>query len=79
MEIAKTLQRPQNQKIEKMYQEAIAAHQESKPSMSLVVVGHVDAGKSTLMGRVLWELGQVHTHPTGERILGAWWFRSPSS
>lgn len=27
--------------------------------MGLVVVGHVDAGKSTLMGRMLVELGQV--------------------
>lgn len=27
-----------------------------KRSLSFVVVGHVDAGKSTLMGRLLWEL-----------------------
>lgn len=26
-------------------------------SISLVVIGHVDAGKSTLMGRMLYELG----------------------
>lgn len=25
----------------------------------MVVIGHVDAGKSTLMGRLLCELGQV--------------------
>lgn len=30
-----------------------------KKSVSLVVIGHVDAGKSTLMGRLLYELGHV--------------------
>ncbi|KAK7695564.1 hypothetical protein QCA50_000200 [Cerrena zonata] len=30
-----------------------------KKSVSLVVIGHVDAGKSTLMGRLLYELGRV--------------------
>lgn len=30
-----------------------------KTRMSLVVVGHVDAGKSTLMGHLLFKLGQV--------------------
>ncbi|GAA5901072.1 uncharacterized protein JCM6883_004743 [Sporobolomyces salmoneus] len=30
-----------------------------KPTLSLVVIGHVDAGKSTLMGRVLHELGET--------------------
>lgn len=30
-----------------------------KPTLSLVVVGHVDAGKSTLMGRLLHELGET--------------------
>ncbi|KAI6047031.1 P-loop containing nucleoside triphosphate hydrolase protein [Pisolithus marmoratus] len=30
-----------------------------KRSVSLVVIGHVDAGKSTLMGRLLYELGHV--------------------
>lgn len=28
-----------------------------KPKLHLVVLGHVDAGKSTLMGRMLYELG----------------------
>ncbi|KAI0391923.1 P-loop containing nucleoside triphosphate hydrolase protein [Xylariaceae sp. FL0594] len=32
---------------------------ESKKSASFVVVGHVDAGKSTLMGRLLLDLGMV--------------------
>ncbi|GAA6024909.1 hypothetical protein JCM11491_005520 [Sporobolomyces phaffii] len=31
----------------------------AKPTLSLVVIGHVDAGKSTLMGRVLHELGET--------------------
>ena len=41
-----------------------AAAQESaalngKTKLHLVVLGHVDAGKSTLMGRLLHELGSV--------------------
>lgn len=32
---------------------------EQKRALSLVVIGHVDAGKSTLMGRLLYELGRV--------------------
>lgn len=31
----------------------------SKPKLHLVVLGHVDAGKSTLMGRMLYELGHI--------------------
>lgn len=31
----------------------------SKEHLYMVVIGHVDAGKSTLMGRMLCELGQV--------------------
>ncbi|ODV88871.1 hypothetical protein CANCADRAFT_57956 [Tortispora caseinolytica NRRL Y-17796] len=30
-----------------------------KPSLSFVVIGHVDAGKSTLMGRLLYDSGEV--------------------
>ncbi|KAK0568076.1 hypothetical protein OC861_002320 [Tilletia horrida] len=33
--------------------------QTGKASLSLIVVGHVDAGKSTLMGKLLHELGRV--------------------
>ena len=38
---------------------AAAAAEEAggKPRLHLVVLGHVDAGKSTLMGRLLHELG----------------------
>lgn len=32
---------------------------DSKEQLNLVVVGHVDAGKSTLLGRLLCDLGQV--------------------
>ena len=32
---------------------------EQKPHINLVVIGHVDAGKSTLMGRLLYEYGIV--------------------
>ena len=41
-------------------QEALAreaAGQAGKPLLHLVVLGHVDAGKSTLMGRLLHDLG----------------------
>ena len=33
--------------------------QEGKQLINLVVIGHVDAGKSTLMGHLLYLLGQV--------------------
>jgi elongation factor 1 alpha-like protein len=42
--------------IEAEYQEL---RKDSKPSINLVVIGHVDAGKSTLMGRLLCDLGYV--------------------
>jgi len=32
-----------------------------KPHLSFVVLGHVDAGKSTLMGRLLYDIGAVET------------------
>ena len=40
-----------------------------KKSMNLVVVGHVDAGKSTLMGKILHELGSLSDkeHSSNER------------
>ncbi|KAG6903305.1 hypothetical protein C0995_013058 [Termitomyces sp. Mi166 len=48
---------------EKLLEEAkraIEAEGENgKKGVSLVVVGHVDAGKSTLMGRLLYELGRL--------------------
>lgn len=42
--------------------QAAAAEQRQggKPRVHLVVVGHVDAGKSSLMGRLLHDLGWVH-------------------
>lgn len=36
-----------------------AAVESSKRDMALVVLGHVDCGKSTLLGRLLFEVGQV--------------------
>ncbi|KAH9927121.1 EF Tu GTP binding domain-containing protein, partial [Epithele typhae] len=49
--------------IEKLIVEAKAAlavqEKSEKKSLSMVVVGHVDAGKSTMMGRLLYELGRV--------------------
>jgi len=33
----------------------------SRPRLNLVVVGHVDAGKSTLVGHLLFKLGQINS------------------
>jgi len=45
---------------EKLPEEAKhAIDSKGKKSVSLVVIGHVDAGKSTLMGRLLYELGKI--------------------
>ncbi|KIJ56595.1 hypothetical protein M422DRAFT_22749 [Sphaerobolus stellatus SS14] len=47
---------------EKVLEEArafIDADNEGRKGINLVVIGHVDAGKSTLMGRLLYELGRV--------------------
>ncbi|KAJ7067973.1 P-loop containing nucleoside triphosphate hydrolase protein [Mycena amicta] len=40
-----------------------------KRALSIVVIGHVDAGKSTLMGRLLYELGEMdeRTRTANER------------
>ena len=42
---------------------------EGKAGLSMVVVGHVDAGKSTMMGRLLYELGNLgeREHSQNER------------
>ncbi|GAA5854346.1 hypothetical protein JCM8547_001788 [Rhodosporidiobolus lusitaniae] len=44
---------------EKVLAEIKEAETKDKPLISLIVVGHVDAGKSTLMGRLLHELGET--------------------
>ena len=33
--------------------------QQHKPILNMVVIGHVDAGKSTMMGHLLWKLGEI--------------------
>jgi len=33
---------------------------QSKEQLHMVVIGHVDAGKSTLMGHLLYSMGQVN-------------------
>ena len=49
-----------NAKKIKLRQEQIAkATKSGKPIISMVVIGHVDAGKSTLMGHLLHSLGEV--------------------
>ena len=37
--------------------DALDAAEQTQPKLHLVVLGHVDAGKSTLMGRLLHDLG----------------------
>lgn len=39
--------------------DAVNAAEKTQPKLHLVVLGHVDAGKSTLMGRLLHDLGWV--------------------
>eukprot|EP01024_Parvocaulis_polyphysoides_P006936 TRINITY_DN12054_c0_g2_i1.p1 TRINITY_DN12054_c0_g2~~TRINITY_DN12054_c0_g2_i1.p1 ORF type:complete len:606 (+),score=126.21 TRINITY_DN12054_c0_g2_i1:206-2023(+) len=45
--------------LRKIYQNYQENQQQSKEKLHLIVLGHVDAGKSTLMGRLLYELGMV--------------------
>lgn len=40
----------------------IAKHPDTKNALCFVVIGHVDAGKSTLMGRLLLDCGAVKQH-----------------
>ncbi|VDC01160.1 unnamed protein product [Peniophora sp. CBMAI 1063] len=44
---------------EKVLEEARQALNGERAALSLVVIGHVDAGKSTLMGRLLYETGRI--------------------
>lgn len=54
---------------ERIIEEYRKREREGKAELSLVVVGHVDAGKSTLMGRMLLELGSLsqREYSTNER------------
>ncbi|KEP54105.1 EF Tu GTP-binding domain protein [Rhizoctonia solani 123E] len=45
--------------LEEARKEATSGDVDGRKRLSLVVIGHVDAGKSTLMGRLLYECGQV--------------------
>jgi elongation factor 1 alpha-like protein len=36
--------------------------EEVKKDINLVIIGHVDAGKSTIMGHLLHKLGQISAH-----------------
>ena len=40
--------------------EEFAKQQNEKPELNLVVIGHVDSGKSTLMGHFLYKIGCVN-------------------
>ncbi|KAL6298107.1 EF Tu GTP binding domain-containing protein, partial [Sparassis latifolia] len=45
--------------LEQARKELEVEEKSQKKALSLVVIGHVDAGKSTLMGRLLYELGRM--------------------
>lgn len=49
-----------NQPIPSVPEELLNRIKDEKPRMSIVVVGHVDAGKSTLMGHLLTDIGNVN-------------------
>jgi len=55
------LQRPATKATQKDFEMAFAAREagDMKPRLGVVTVGHVDAGKSTLMGHLLFEIGEV--------------------
>ena len=42
-----------------------------KAALHLAVLGHVDAGKSTLMGRLLYELGHVSQKASGNSLINS--------
>ena len=51
-----------------------AAGQGGKPLLHLVVLGHVDAGKSTLMGRLLHDLGcSAHRSLSAQHLCSSYW------
>ncbi|XP_074600130.1 translation elongation factor EF-1alpha (GTPase) HBS1 isoform X3 [Brevipalpus obovatus] len=58
-----------------MLEEFKKIRSQTKPLINLVVIGHVDAGKSTLMGRLLYDLGCVtkksmHRYETDSKKIG---------
>lgn len=52
-------QDPANYEMPQDLRKALDAHGGGKQPLHVVVLGHVDAGKSTLMGRLLHDLGHV--------------------
>ena len=52
-------QDPANYVLPQELRTAVDANSTAKSSLHVVVLGHVDAGKSTLMGRLLHDLGYV--------------------
>lgn len=45
-----------------VYEDLVKEVEAEKPNINLVIIGHVDSGKSTLMGHLLYKLGQVSEH-----------------
>jgi len=55
----KVVKQMSDQRRAKLLEEAKAATKNDKPHMNMVVIGHVDAGKSTTMGHLLALTGRV--------------------
>ena len=51
--VIKEASKPLHSKVKWSNEEALAQLQKSKPNCNIVVIGHVDSGKSTLMGHLL--------------------------
>ena len=54
-----TLNAPYPDVVYKMGNEVIEASEEEKQNLNLVIIGHVDSGKSTLSGQILLKFGHV--------------------
>ena len=47
---------------EVQYNESELDRQQENNKINLVIIGHVDSGKSTLMGHFLYKIGEVHSN-----------------
>jgi elongation factor 1 alpha-like protein len=57
--------------MEPQLQQAVEARRGGKEALHLVVLGHVDAGKSTLLGRLIADLGLVDERTLRKTMLEA--------
>ena len=62
----------QNQQVKKPLPDFLKKNTTNKSQLSMVVVGHVDAGKSTMMGQLLVQVGQVTKRAATKQGQLAW-------